>query len=180
MTSTGLTRGNRKLKSKALRRATERVRNARGRFVAKEEQGVRASVCRDEDEMVKRLGPLSPGDVCAIVVSCHQHGVLSLRFRGLELTFQPKVDPSKELALDFDAEPPPSTAAETRARLEETRQRIRELDGATASPPDNLAGIRAEHHETVEDEIEMLMVTDPVAFESAVNGNVEFEDAKPS
>lgn len=124
--------------------------------------------------MVKRLGPLSADDVCAIVDKCNQCNVQSLSFRGLELSFQSKDSPVTFDGVDVGA---PSTAAATNASLEETRRRLRELDGATVS--DNLAGIRAENIESVEDELEMLKVTNPSAYEAEMLNRGDFEDAQP-
>lgn len=139
---------------------------------------VESSASSDEREILNRMAPLTVQEVCAIVESVQHTRILSLSFRGLKLKFAPEPASSPEFeVLPSDQGIPAQDPQRTQEKLDELRRGLRELDGATVA--DNLSGIRAENHEVADDELEMLKVTDPVAFEAAMNEDPEYQDAKP-
>lgn len=132
-------------------------------------------------------GVLSVDDVCAIIRTCQAANVSSLKFRGLELELHPNYV-REVVNVDVGigghpSMPPPADAnpRRTEAELQAMRLRMRELDGNGPEHGELIGGLdKLQSIETIENEMEQLCVTDPLAYEQMMNGDQEFEDAKPS
>jgi hypothetical protein len=132
-------------------------------------------------------GALTVEDVCAIIKACQAGNVSSLKYRGLELELHPVyahqvVDVE---ASDSSHEPPPvpPNARATEAELQAVRARMRELDSLQSNAGEHagaVGGLDAmQSVESIENEIEQLLVTDPLAYEQMMNEDQEYQDAKP-
>lgn len=158
---------------------------SKGRATSAERAGKRqVRNVHTEDSVVVVGRALTVEDVCAIVRACQQSNVASLSFHGLKLRFH--VGPASSLGAEVLPGPLQVDAASVSPRrtaeeLERQRRALRDLDEIkeAGGPDDNLQGIRAENYEVTQDELEMLKVTDPLAYEQLMNNDPEFENAKP-